>query len=181
VTAAGQCALKFHVPLPWLEPPSRSGYPACHVRAVADEGNLFVRNSIPILAASLAFASTSAIAQDAAADQIVLRVEQGQVMTSQGGEFVPAQTGTVLQPGDRIMVTEGSGASVFYDDACVGDYSQPGVHVIARRCDAAAGTASSGGVSTGATVGLVAAGVAVVAVAAGGGGGSDDPSPPISR
>lgn len=143
-----------------------------------------MRISIAVLAASLAFASAGAAAQEpAAAEQIVLRVEQGQVMTSQGGEFVPAQTGTVLQPGDRIMVTEGGGASVFYDDACVGDYSQPGVHVIARRCDAPVGrnASTSGGLSTGATVGLVAAGVAVVAVAAGGGGSDDNPSPPVSR
>lgn len=149
---------------------------------IADEGNRFVRISIAVLAASLAFVSAGAAAQEpVAAEQIVLRVEQGQVMTSQGGEFVPAETGTVLQPGDRIMVTEGSGASVFYDDACVGDYSQPGVHTIARRCDAPVASSASG-ISPAATVGLVAVGVAVAAAAIGGGGGSDnDPSPPVSR
>lgn len=114
---------------------------------------------------------------------IVLRVDDGSVMVSDGGAFAPAATGTVLQPGDRLMVADGGVATVFVDDSCYVTYDTPGVHVVTREC-ARVGSP----VPTGATVGIIAGVVVLGALAAGGGGGGDDtppppppPPPPVSR
>lgn len=135
-------------------------------------------------AAGQATPGTAAAAPAVAETPIVLRVDDGSVMVSDGGEFAPATTGTVLQPGDRLMVAEGGVATVFVDDSCYVTYDTPGVHVVTREC-ARVGSP----VPTGTTVGIIAGVVVLGALAAGGGGGGDDtpppppppPPPPVSR
>ena len=85
-----------------------------------------------MIAASLAL--TASAAASAADGDITLRVERGSIMTSQGGEFASAQSGKVLFEGERMMVTEGAAATVFYDEDCKREYSAPGVYVIERDC-----------------------------------------------
>ena len=121
-----------------------------------------------LLIASLALtASANALAADADA---TLLVDRGSVMTSQGGEFATAQSGQLLATGDRLMVTEGSAATVVYANDCRREYATPGVYVIEEDCQLVAAAMRSG--ANGATgagvagvdwpaVGMVAAGVAV--------------------
>lgn len=59
-----------------------------------------------------------------------LTVSQGTVMTSDGGEFNPANTGDVVQVGDRIMVGEGGIASVNYPGCTTVNFTEPGVYTI---------------------------------------------------
>lgn len=123
-----------------------------------------------LLIASLALtASANALAADADA---TLLVDRGSVMTSQGGEFATAQSGQLLASGDRLMVTEGSAATVVYANECRRQYTTPGVYVIEEDCQLVA-AAMRNGAANGATgagvdwpaVGMVAAGVAVGAAA----------------
>ena len=88
-----------------------------------------------MIAASLALTATAATAADG---DITLRVERGSIMTSQGGEFASAQSGKVLFEGERMMVTDGAAATVFYDEDCKREYNAPGVYVIERDCKRAA-------------------------------------------
>lgn len=118
-----------------------------------------------LLIASLALtASANALAADADA---TLLVDRGSVMTSQGGEFATAQSGQVLASGDRLMVTEGSAATVIYANECRRQYAIPGVYVIEEDCQlvaAAMRNGANGAANAGvdlAAVGKVAAGVAI--------------------
>jgi hypothetical protein len=43
---------------------------------------------------------------------------EGKVSVNQGKEFVPAQAGMRLKPGDRIMVQEDSEVTLTFDDEC---------------------------------------------------------------
>lgn len=43
---------------------------------------------------------------------------EGQVSVNQGKEFVPAEAGMRLKPGDRIMVKEGGEVTLTFDDEC---------------------------------------------------------------
>lgn len=118
-----------------------------------------------LLIASLALAaSATALAADGDA---TLLVDRGSVMTSQGGEFATAQSGQLLASGDRLMVTEGSAATVVYANDCRRQYATPGVYVIEEDCQLAAAAMRNG--ADGATTagvdwpaaGMVAAGVAI--------------------
>ena len=118
-----------------------------------------------LLIASLALtASATALAADGDA---TLLVDRGSIMTSQGGEFATAQSGQVLASGERLMVTEGSAATVIYANDCRRQFSTPGVYVIKEDCQlVAAGTRNgANGTATAGVdwpaVGMVAAGVAV--------------------
>lgn len=108
-----------------------------------------------MIAASLAL--TASAAANAADGDITLRVARGSIMTSQGGEFASAQSGKVLFEGERMMVTEGAAATVFYDNDCKREYSAPGVYVIERSCKR--GAAIRG--TDWANAGKIAAGVGV--------------------
>lgn len=148
-----------------------------------------------LLLASLLPAAAQA-QEPAAADPIVLRVESGSVMVSQqGAEFATVQADATLQPDDRVLVPEGSVASLDYGGGC----NVPlvtGSHPVAAACPPAASAAvaasaaeapvspvspvasSATGPSTGVVVGVAAGVVGVAAIA--GGGSSSDP-PPVSR
>jgi hypothetical protein len=60
----------------------------------------------------------------------MLTVGQGTVMTSTGGEFNPATTGQMVNVGDRIMIAEGSTASVAYPGCTTVRFTEPGVYTI---------------------------------------------------
>ncbi len=85
--------------------------------------------SILTTVALAAGVAAPAFAQDQA-PTATLRVDQGSVMTSDGGEFASASTGSVLNVGERLMVTEGSVATVVYDNDCDRTYKTPGVYVV---------------------------------------------------
>lgn len=137
-----------------------------------------------LIAASIALAAlvlaTSAVqAQDAAAAaeplSIALGVDGGNVLVSTGGEFAQVASGHALNPGDRVLVSEGGSATLTYGNGCQKLLGQPGVYTISAECAVAAtGNGPSAGVIAG-----VAGGVAVIAAAAGGGGGGNDR--PVSR
>ena len=119
------------------------------------------------LVAAATFALTaSAVAS--AADNTTLRVDSGSVMTSQGGEFAAAQSGQTVVDGERLMVTEGSAATVLSDE-CRKEYTKPGVYVIGcdRNVAAYGGSGSNSGAAgtNWAAAGMIAAGVAVGAAA----------------
>ncbi len=163
---------------------------------VDDRGKHMLRPAVLTLAVSLACAcllpmsafaagqaASPAPASAAAPTQtpIVLRVDTGSVMVSDGGAFAPANTGTVLQLGDRLMVAEGGIATVFVNDRCSTTYDAPGVYVVTPECERAAAA-----VPRGATIGIVGGVIALGALAGGGGGGGDaapppPPPPPVSR
>lgn len=140
-----------------------------------------------ILAAS--FVLTASAAASAADGDVTLRVDRGGVMTSQGGEFASAQTGKALVEGDRLMVTEGSTATLFYDNDCRREYTVPGVYVVEGTCRMAAvvaGTAGDAGAGAGTSTGTawgsaaaIAAGVAVGAALLE--NMEQVPGPPVSR
>lgn len=88
-----------------------------------------------ILALALLALASPAMAQDQAS--ITLQA-QGNVMVSSGGEFVTAATGTQLEPGYRLMVSEGAVARVIYQNNCDVTYDDAGVYSIQRTCRPAA-------------------------------------------
>lgn len=66
----------------------------------------------------------------------------GSVSTSTGGDFVPAASGEAIQAGERIMVGEGSSASIRFSNGAVVDYTTPGVYTV--QMPATAGTTTTG-------------------------------------
>src|SRR5690606_33066295 len=54
----------------------------------------------------------------------------GTVMTSTGGEFVPASDGQAIAEGTRLMVSEGSSASITFPNGAVVNFTEPGVYTI---------------------------------------------------
>jgi len=86
-----------------------------------------------LFAASILFLAIPAAAadQDPAA---TLRVDQGSVMTSQGGEFATAQSGQGVVAGERLMLAEDSVATLAYADGCQRQFSAPGVYVVEAEC-----------------------------------------------
>src|SRR5690606_38155187 len=68
----------------------------------------------------------------------------GTVMTSDGGEFVPASDGVAVELGDRVMVAENSSVTITYTDGRVETLTRPGVYTISRPEGlAASGTSAS--------------------------------------
>lgn len=108
-----------------------------------------------LLAASFLFLAMPATAADPAA---TLRVDQGSVMTSQGGEFATARSGQGVVAGERLMLAEDSTATLAYANGCQREYSAPGVYVVEAECRKAAPVAwgdaakVAGGVAIGAAV-----------------------------
>jgi hypothetical protein len=126
------------------------------------------------IAASLALSTAAtASAQDTSA---TLRVDQGTIMTSQGGEFANAATGQALVAGSRLMVTEQSAATGTYDKGCTRSYTAPGVYVVQADCTkaAAAGTDWAGAAK-------IVGGVVVTAAILHNMDQQDYVAPPVSR
>ena len=122
---------------------------------------------------AVSFALAASATASAADGDVTLRVDRGSVMTSQGGEFVSAQTGKVFVEGERLMVNEGSAATVLYDNDCRREYNTPGIYVIGGNCTAAAVTGTDWP-SAAKIAGGVAIGAAILA-------NMDETSPAVSR
>src|SRR5690606_35666483 len=65
----------------------------------------------------------------------------GTVMTSTGGEFVPATSGQAIEEGTRLMDSEGSSASITFPNGAVVNFTTPGVYTISMP---AAGALAAG-------------------------------------
>lgn len=127
-----------------------------------------------LVAASLALtASAAASAQDGTA---TLRVDRGNVMTSQGGDFAPAQSGQALASGERLMVSEGSAATVTYGNDCSRSYTTPGVYTVEKDCKKSA--VADDDMTNWTMVGAIGLGAAVLAASV---SGDDEDAPPVSR
>lgn len=119
-----------------------------------------------MLATALALVlSAPAFAQDAT---VTLQIDSGTAMISTGGEFTTAASGTQVPAGARVMVPEGSRATLVYSNGCSRSLGSTGVHGVPATCVAGgSNTAGSGGAGgTGSalgTVGVVALGTALVA------------------
>lgn len=142
------------------------------------------------IARSLLFAAVAATAFSAAHAQdnaVTVRVHGGSVMTSQGGEFVTAASGSRIAPGSRIMLAEGASASLVYANGCTQAIAAAGVHAVPAMCQAT-GSQSAIGATTAAGVdwasaGLLFAGTAAIAAGLSQMGDGDPlpPPPPVSR
>lgn len=138
------------------------------------------------LALAVLVLAASALAPAMAQDIVGTLQVEGTVMTSNGGEFAPANDGQAVAAGERIMVAEGGRASVTLADGTVINYTTPGVYTVQLPAAAASGIATTtpvaspaAGVGTGAIV--AAAAVAGAVIIGSGGGGGDNDAPPISR
>lgn len=110
-----------------------------------------------LIAAALAtLFAAPALAQSESA---TLRIDSGSAMVSTGGEFTSAASGTQLAPGSRVMLTEGSRATLVYPNGCTQALGAAGVHGVPATCVAAAGSSAGS-----ATAGSTAAGVDMGAV-----------------
>lgn len=112
----------------------------------------------------------------------VARVEtdSGVVMISDSGEFATAMANQSVPAKARIMVSEGSSATVVYKDGCKQKYDKPGVYEVSATCVPAAAFASSGGPSAALIVGgAVLASAAVYTIVDN--NSSNDDRPPVSR
>ncbi len=104
-------------------------------------------------------------------------------MTSDGGEFASASTGVDLAVGERLMVTEGSVATVHYSNQCDRTYDTPGVYVVedGKNCVPAAIAGEGVKDSTVATVVAVGMVLAPLLVDNDSNKPSTPPPPPVSR
>lgn len=117
-----------------------------------------------------------------------LQIDQGSIMTSAGGDFVTAADRKRLDEGQRVMVTEGSKATLVYDNGCREELVDPGVYVVDEDCVAgilapASGAAVAG---TGTFFGIKAVpflitSAAVVAIMLNGDDNNGAAAPAVSR
>ncbi|KAF1687187.1 hypothetical protein B1992_04145 [Pseudoxanthomonas broegbernensis] len=150
-----------------------------------------MKKKVSLLAAGLALglsALTTAAAQEGVAAQepvATLQVTSGSVQASGlDGEFIPAQSGVQLAPGNRVLVPSGGSATVIYPNGCQVNLTTPGVHTVTPTCTPALARTTTGGstVSGGAAVGIIAGGVALTALTMEETlGDEDDERPPVSR
>ena len=138
----------------------------------------------PLLLA-FAFAAafaTPVLAQGAGA---TLRIDSGSAMVSTGGEFTTVSSGAQVPSGARVMLAEGSSATLVYPNGCTQPMSSAGVYGVPATCVAA----GSAGGNAAATAGVDAGGAAIIAgvavVAAAGLASMDEVEavqpPPVSR
>lgn len=82
---------------------------------------------------SVVLLAGAAVAPAMAQQQVVgtLHVDDGTVMTSNGGEFTTAAQDQPLHVGDRIMVSENGKAHFTYNSGVVLHYESPGVYTVA--------------------------------------------------
>lgn len=150
---------------------------------------------ILIIGIAAALCAAPAFAQQEAATA-TLRVDAGSVMVSNGGEFVSATSGTQVPTGSRVMLAEGSRATLIYPGGCSQPLTSAGVFGVPVTCVAAAGssgattaTGTTGTTAAGTAAGVDVAGLGIVAgVAAAGAVGLDsmdeveyEEPPPVSR
>ena len=139
----------------------------------------------PLLLA-FAFAAafaTPVLAQGAGA---TLRIDSGSAMVSTGGEFTTVSSGAQVPSGARVMLAEGSRATLVYPNGCSQPMSAAGVYGVPATCVAAG---SAGGSAAATTAGVDVGGAAIIAgvavLGAAGLASRDDvdvvPPPPVSR
>ena len=136
-------------------------------------GKIFSR-VIAVSAGLLLAASAMAAEGDAQ-----LRVDQGKIMVSQGGDFTPVSGSSAVRSGDRIMVTEGAAATVLYSEGCQREYTVPGVYPFEQGCPKVAVTQPGDRMVNWTMVSAI--GVGAVLAGAALSGGSDNDNPPVSR
>ncbi|MEN1957902.1 hypothetical protein [Luteimonas changyuni] len=138
-----------------------------------------------LIAAALAtLFAAPALAQSESA---TLRIDSGSAMVSSGGEFTSAASGTQLAPGSRVMLTEGSRATLVYPNGCTQALGAAGVHGVPATCvssrSAAVVPAQAG--ATGVDMGgaAIISGIAVAGAAVLHAMDDEDyvPPPPVSR
>lgn len=125
------------------------------------------------LAATVAFCGT-AFAQGSNAPVAVVASQVGNVsVSSNGSTFAGAATGQSLQANDRLMLVEGSAATLRFENGCTISFTKPGVYTVPSNCQAGATGVDWQGAA------IVAGGVAVVAAVL---ASMDEvPPPPESR
>lgn len=137
------------------------------------------------LAAAAAILGAAAFVPALAQETIGTMQVNGTVMTSTGGEFAPAASGEAIQAGERIMVGEGSSATISFSNGAVVEYTAPGVYSI--QMPAATMTAAGSAALTPAELGFI--GFAGVVAASGAAASAldddedlvDGAQPPVSR
>lgn len=108
-----------------------------------------------LLATALAatFVAAPAFAQDSTA---TLRIDSGSAMVSTGGEFTTAVSGAQVEAGNRVMLTEGSRATLVYSGGCTQALTTAGVYSVPSTCRSSAGAAgATAGTGTGTAAGAV--------------------------
>ena len=145
----------------------------------------------PLIAAAFVagFVAGSVQAEESSEEIATLQIDQGSVLDSTGGEFQTSANGLRLIEGHRLMLVEGSTATVKFDNDCDRKYEEPGVYEIRNDCvalllnDKAAAVASAGSSKTGTIVASTVGGVAVAYLLYKDHHDDDDDAvpPPISR
>ena len=130
-----------------------------------------------LLTASAGLMLTASVV--AAEGDAQLRVDQGKVMLSQGGDFAAVNGSSKVGSGDRIMVTEGAAATVLYSEGCQREYTVPGVYPFEQGCPKVAVTQPGDRMVNWTMVSAI--GVGAVLAGAALSGGSDNDNPPVSR
>ncbi|TAK39890.1 MAG: hypothetical protein EPO30_01655 [Lysobacteraceae bacterium] len=104
----------------------------------------------------------------------------GTVMTSSGGEFVAAASGQQVAYGTRVMVSEGSTATLTYPNGAVVNLTQPGVYTVSAAGGALAVTQGSAAAANAMMIG-VAAVIAAAGIASSALDDDEDLLVPVSR
>lgn len=108
------------------------------------------------IATAAALLGAASLAPAFAQETIGTMQVNGTVMTSDGGEFVGASSGEAIQAGERIMVGEGSSASISFVNGAVVNYTAPGVYTIQLPTVATGATATTLGQAIADNAGFVA-------------------------
>ena len=136
------------------------------------------------VATAAALLGAASLAPAFAQETIGTMQVNGTVMTSDGGEFVGASSGEAIQAGERIMVGEGSSASISFVNGAVVNYTAPGVYTIQLPAVATGATATTLGEAVSANIGFVAFAGVIAAAGIGASVLDDDEDlvgPPVSR
>ena len=131
-----------------------------------------------VLTASAGLMLTASVV--AAEGDAQLRVDQGKVMLSQGGDFAAVNGSSKVGSGDRIMVTEGAAATVLYSEGCQREYTVPGVYPFEQGCPKVAVTQPGDRMVNWTMVSAIGVGAVLAGAALSGGSDNDNP-PPVSR
>ena len=131
-----------------------------------------------LLTASAGLMMTASVV--AAEGDAQLRVDQGKVMLSQGGDFAAVNGSSKVGSGDRIMVTEGAAATVLYSEGCQREYTVPGVYPFENGCPKAALAQPGDRMVNWTMVSAIGVGAVLAGAALSGGSDNDNP-PPVSR
>jgi hypothetical protein len=116
------------------------------------------RKSLSALVVAATVALSGAALAQSGDPVAVLASQAGNVsVSSNGSTFAGAATGQGLLANDRLMLVEGSSATLRFDDGCTVSFDKPGVYTVPSDCKAGVvGTDWKG-------AGIIATGVAVVA------------------